>query len=443
MPLVIVGIGILILLILITVFKLNAFISLLITSFFVAILNRMGINEAVDSILRGLGDTLGSIILILIFGAMLGKLLEESGAALTITNKLTEIFGIKYIQYAIVVTGFLVGLPMIYSASFLVLIPLIYTLSKTAKLPLLYLGIPLSASLSVSHAFLPPHPAPVAVSIIYGADVNLALVYGLIPCIPAILISGLLYSKCFRKLEVSPPDNIYLHKEIPSDRLPSLPASLLTALSPVILMLLGVLLTFAIGDKEGDKWITIAKFISNPNVALFISVIIGLYTLGVHQGRKIPDLMKSLEKSVAGISMVILVIGSGGALKEVLFDSGVAEYIKVIIIDLQLNPILLSWVVAALLRVAIGSATVATITAAGIMLPIIAVTGVRPELMVLATCSGSTMFSHVNDVGFWMFKEFYNVSIKQTFQIWTVMYCIVGIIGLVTVLIIDYFQSSF
>jgi len=438
MPLVIVGVGILILLVLMTVFKLNAFISLLVTSVVVAILNQMGINEALGSILRGLGDTLGNIILILTFGAMLGKLIEESGAALTITNKLTALFGQKYIQYAIVITGFLVGLPMIYNASFLVLIPLIYTLSKTAKLPLLYLGIPLSASLSVAHAYLPPHPAPVAVSVIYGADVNIALLYGLIPCIPAIIIAGPVLSKFFSKLEINPPNNLYVFNETPKNKLPSLPMSLLTTLSPVVLMLLGVVIIFSTGNKEETLWISIAKFISNPNIALFISVIIGLYTLGVRQGRNVSELMKSLEKSIAGIAMIILIIGSGGALKQVIFDSGVAEYIKSITIDMKLNPILLSWVVAALLRLAIGSATVATITAAGIMLPIVAASGVKPELMVLATGSGSLMFSHFNDVGFWMFKEYYNVSIKQTFQIWTVMECIVGIIGLITVLIIDY-----
>lgn len=438
MPLIIVGIGILILLILMTVFKLNAFISLLVTSFLVAILNQMGINEALESILRGLGDTLGSIILILAFGAMLGKLIEESGAALTITNKLTEIFGQKYIQYALVITGFLVGLPMIYNASFLVLIPLVYTLSKATKLPLLYLGIPMSASLSVAHAYLPPHPAPTAVSIIYNANVNIALLYGLIPCIPAIIIAGLLLSRFFSKLKINPPENLYVYKEIPSDKLPSLSMSLVTTLSPVILMLLGAVITFSFGDKEETRWISIAKFIGNPNIALFLSVIIGLYTLGVRQGQNIRELMKSLEKSIAGIAMIILIIGSGGALKQVLFDSGVAEYIKTITIDMELNPIILSWVVAALLRLAIGSATVATITAAGIMLPIVAASGVKPELMVLATGSGSLMFSHFNDVGFWMFKEYYNVSIKQTFQIWTVMECIIGIIGLITVLIIDF-----
>ena len=437
MPLAIVGIGILILLILMTIFKLNAFISLLVTSFIVAVLNQMGINDALVSIIHGLGDTLGSMILILTFGAMLGKLIEESGAALSIANKLTKIFGQKYIQYAIVVTGFLVGLPMIYNASFLVLIPLIYTLSKASKLPLLYLGIPLSASLSVAHAYLPPHPAPVAISVIYGADVNVALLYGLIPCIPAIFIAGLLLSKFFSKLQVSPPKNLFEYQEIPKDKLPSLSISLFTALSPVLFMLFGAVISFTIGNKEETWWISIAQFISNPNIALFISVIIGLYTLGFRQKRNMSDLMKDLEKSVAGIAMIILIIGSGGALKQVLFDSGVADYIKDVTIGMNFNPIIMSWVVAALLRLAIGSATVSTITAAGIMLPIVIASGVKPELMVLATGSGSLMFSHFNDVGFWMFKEFFNVSIKQTFQIWTVMECLIGIIGLLTVLAID------
>ena len=185
MPLIIVGIGILLLLLLIVKFKLNAFFALLVTSFVVGLLNGMNLMEVLDSVLNGIGGTMGKIILILCFGAMLGKLIEESGAAHTITYRLIDLMGIKNVQYAILLTGFLVGLPMMYNASFLVLIPLIYTFSTTAKLPLMYLGIPLSASLSISHAYLPPHPAPVYVSFIYGADINMVLMYGLIPVIPA------------------------------------------------------------------------------------------------------------------------------------------------------------------------------------------------------------------------------------------------------------------
>lgn len=436
MPLIIVALGIVILLFLMTYLKLNAFFSLLITSFLVGFFNAMGVDEVLHSILKGIGDTMGGLILILVFGAMLGKLIEDSGAALAIILRLNKVFGEKKIQLAVIITGFLVGLPMVYNASFLVLIPLIYAFASTSKKNLLYLGIPLSASLSVAHAYLPPHPAPVAVSLMYGADINLTLLYGLIPCIPAIFLAGPVLSRFFTKQFVVPPKEFYEPKEYKVEELPGLGVSLLTALSPVFLMLVGAVLTFVLKGDEQTGLTRFTKFASDPNFALFAAVCIGIFTLGIRRGKKMPEIMKSLEKSVASIAMVVLIIAGGGALKQVLFDSGVAEYIKTIAVGLDFNPIIMAWVVAALLRLAIGSATVATITAAGIMLPIVAASGVRPELMVLATGSGSLMFSHFNDIGFWMFKEYYNVSIKQTFQIWTVMESIVAVVGLIAVLIL-------
>ncbi|HEX2976235.1 MAG TPA: gluconate transporter, partial [Bacteroidales bacterium] len=200
MPLLIVGAGIVILLILILKFRWNAFFALLITSIIVGLLNGMNLMTVLDSIVNGIGSTLGKIILILSFGAMLGKLIEESGAAYTITYRLIDLMGLKNVQYAILLTGFLVGLPMMYNASFLVLIPLIYTFSVAARMPLLYLGIPLSASLSIAHAYLPPHPAPTYVALVYGADINRVLLVGLVPVIPACLLAGILLSRFFKKL---------------------------------------------------------------------------------------------------------------------------------------------------------------------------------------------------------------------------------------------------
>ena len=455
MPLLYVFIGILILLLLMLRFKLDAFFSLLITAFIVGFLNSMSTDRVLDSILQGIGETTGNIILILVFGAMLGKLIENSGAAHTITNKLISAFGIKRVQFAILITGFLVGIPMMYNASFLVLIPLIYTLASQTKLPLLYLGIPLSATLSIAHGYLPPHPAPTYVSFVYGADINQVLLIGLIPVIPACLLAGILLSRFFRKVDVKPPANLFKEKIFSKEELPGLSISLLTVLSPVILMLTGAVIDLVIGvnidyrELISEKFtneilvnlftglITITKFFSNANMALFMAVGIGLYTLGIRQGKKMSDLMKSMGESVSSIAMIILIIAAGGGFKQVLTDSGVSEYIKEIASGIVINPLFLAWSVAAIIRLAIGSATVATMTAAGIMLPVMQATGVSPELMVLATGSGSLMFSHFNDVGFWMFKEYYNVSIKQTFAIWTVMESIVAITGLLVALLLS------
>jgi gluconate transporter len=454
MPLILVGIGILILLVLMLKFKFDAFFALLITAFLVGIFNGMQLLDILQSIIKGIGDTMGSIVLILVFGAMLGKLIEESGAAHTITYRLTDKFGLKNIQYVILVTGFLVGLPMMYNASFLVLIPLIYTFSSTTKLPLMYLGIPLSATLSIAHGYLPPHPAPTYVSIVYEADVNQTLLFGLVPVIPACLIAGILLSKFFKKLDVKPPPELYKERHFEKHELPGFLRSVLTTLVPVILMLLGAVIDLWFG-KDADYASVLSQsmnenmanildgifkvfiFMSDANMALMISVFVGLYTLGIMQGKKMPALMKTVSKAVSSIAMIVLIIAAGGAFKQVLVDSGVAEYIKEIATGIDFNPLVLAWAVAAVIRLAIGSATVATMTAAGIMLPIVAMSGIRPELMVLATGSGSLMFSHFNDIGFWMFKEYYNVSIKHTFAIWTVMESLVAIVGLVCALLLN------
>jgi len=455
MPLIFVGIGILILLVLMLKFRFDAFFALLITSFIVGLLSSMGMLEILSSVLKGIGDTMGSIILILVFGAMLGKLIEDSGAAHTLTNRMIERFGIKNIQYTILIVGFLVGLPMMYNASFLVLIPLIYTLSSTTKLPLMYLGIPLSATLSIAHGYLPPHPAPTYVSFVYEANINQVLLYGLVPVVPASLIAGILLSKFLSKIDVKPPKELYTAKKFGKDELPPTSTSLLVTLTPVILMLTGAVidLTFvpnidytqmvhsAVGNNLLAAIFTALiegfKFLSDANIALLMSVFAGMYFLGIRQGRKMNDIMKSMGKAASSIAMIVLIIAAGGAFKQVLTDSGVAEYIKEIATGIEFNPLILAWCVAALIRLAIGSATVATMTAAGIMLPIVGVSNVSPELMVLATGSGSLMFSHFNDIGFWMFKEYYNVSIKQTFAIWTVMESLVAIVGLLAALLLS------
>jgi len=435
MPIIIIILGIVILFVLISVFKIHAFISLIITSFVVGIINGMEPSAALVSITSGLGSTMGSLALIIIFGAMLGKLLEESGAAYQITNKLVNLFGLKHIQIAIMITSFLVGLPLVYNAGFLVLIPLIYALAASTRLPLLYLGLPFCAALSVTHGFLPPHPAPTSVAFIFHADVNKTLLYGLCVSIPAIIIAGPLLSRLYKKWNLNPPPALFTAREFTKEELPSLMSSLITALCPIILMLSGAILQLAVrAESTNGKLI---KFISDPTIALFIAVFLGIFLLGIRKGKTMSDLMQLLTGSVSGVAMILLIIAAGGSFKQVLIDSGTAEYIKQMAKGFQMSPLILTWIVAALIRFSLGSATVACITAAGLTLPLIEGTNVAPELMVIATGAGSLVCSHFNDTGFWMFKEYFNTSIKQTFAIWTVMETLIGIIGLIGVLIIN------
>ncbi len=437
MPLIIIVAGIILLFVLITFFKISAFLSLLITSFAVGLLNHMEPATILQSIAAGLGSTMGSLALIIVFGAMLGKLLEESGAAFQITHKLVTLFGLGKIQIAIMITGFLVGLPMVYNAGFLVLIPLIYALAHSTKLPLIYLGLPLCAALSVTHGFLPPHPAPTSIAFIFHANPNLTLLYGLMVAIPSIIIAGPLLSRLYTKWDLVPPKELFIPREFTKAELPTLAASLITALTPIVLMLSGAIIEMILPAGNGN--IKLLKFISDPSVALFVAVFIGVYLLGIRKGREMPDLMKSLSASTSAIAMILLIIASGGAFKQVITDSGTAEYIKQIVSGLNMSPLVLTWCVATLIRFAIGSATVSCITAAGLTLPLVEGTGISRELMVIATGAGSLMFSHFNDTGFWMFKEYFNTTIRQTFMVWTVMETIIGISGLVGVLILNQF----
>ena len=472
MPLVIVGIGILILLLLISKFKINAFLALLITSFAVGLLSSMNPMDILDSVLKGVGDTMGKIVLILAFGAMLGKILEESGAAHTITFRMIGFMGLKNIQYALLITGFLVGLPMMYNASFLVLIPLIFTFAATTKLPTIWLALPLCSALSVAHCFLPPHPAPTYVSFIYEADVNKVLLYGLIPMVPACLIGGIWLSRFTKKIKVDPPADLFQERKFEKNELPGLGISILCAVTPIILMLLGALTDLIFGPppakaeltKMGIESITgfyqhifagkgfspqstniisgiltFFKFMSDANIALFMAVIVAIFTLGLRKGRKMDDVMNSSAKSIGAISMIVLIIAGGGAFSQVLKDSHVIEYIRSISDNIQMNPLLMAFLISSIFRLATGSATVSSLTTAPIMLPMAQQMGTSPELMVLATGAGSVMWSHFNDSGFWMFKEYFGLSIKQTFQTWTVMESTVGIVGIVTVMIMSVF----
>ncbi|MBC8035249.1 MAG: hypothetical protein H7Y03_13960 [Chitinophagaceae bacterium] len=435
MALIIVLIGVFLLLVLLLVFKFNAFISLLLVSFAIGVAEGMTVTDTLSAIVKGVGSTLGSLALVLSFGAMLGKMIEESGAADRITFSLISLFGKNHIQWAVLLTGFCIGMPMIYNAGFLVLIPLIYTLAASTKLPLLYLGIPMAAALSVTHGLLPPHPGPTTIAILFKADINTTLLYGILVAIPTVILAGPVFSRLIIKLEPiqeSGPTEAAIHEK---KSMPGLAISVLTAIVPVFLMLLAAVINFL--SIKGSVVADFFNFLGDPTIALFLALMLSIYTLGIFRGRKMPDIMQSLTVSVQGITMILLIIAAGGAFKEVLIQSGVGVYVADAIRDTSLSPLLLAWLIAACLRLTLGSATVAAITAAGIVLPAIGASSVKPELMVLAITSGSLMFSHVNDIGFWMFKEYFKLSLKQTFLSWSIMETIVSVAGLIGVLLLN------
>jgi Gnt-I system high-affinity gluconate transporter len=437
MPLLIVVLGLFLLFLLIAKFKLNAFIAFIIVSLAVGIAEGMELQGVIQSIQNGIGNTLGFLVIILGLGAMLGKLVADSGAAQQITTKLVSKFGIGNIQWALVLTGFIVGIPMFYSVGFVILIPLIFTIAASTGLPLLYVGLPMIASLSVTHGFLPPHPAPTAIATMFNADVGKTLLYGTIIAVPAIILAGPLFSRTIKNITATPIKEFVNPTILKEEEMPKINVSVLTALLPVILIMMATAADLLL--PKDAAILPLVKFIGNPVIAMLIAVLVAIYTLGLARGKEMTQIMGSVASSISGITMVLLIIAGAGALKEVLVDSGVSDYIANMLKDSSFSPLLLAWLVATVIRVCVGSATVAGLTTAGIVLPLVSTTGVSAELMVLAIGSGSLMLSHVNDGGFWLFKEYFNLSIKDTLRTWTVMETTVGVVGLVGVLILSIF----
>jgi len=437
MPLVIISLGILFLFLLIIVFRLNAFIVFILVSIAIGIGQGMELNAIVSSIEKGIGNTLGFLVMILGLGAMLGKLVAESGAAQKITNGLISLFGIKNTRTAVMLTGFIVGITMFYSVGFVILVPLVFTVATATGLSLISIALPMLAALSVTHGFLPPHPAPSALSIMFEADLGKTLIYGIVVAIPAIIISGPVLTRFIPKVDAKPLKEFMASKVFEEDELPSLSNSLITALLPVILIGFSTVIGNFIAT---DHFLySIIKFIGNPVIALLLTVLIGIYTLGIARGNTMEGIMKIFGTAVSGITMVLLIISGAGALKQILIDSGVSNYIGSLLELTSMSPLIIAWLIATLIRFSVGSATVAGLTTAGIVLPLVQSSGVSPELMVLAIGSGSLMLSHVNDSGFWLFKEYFNLSVKETLSTWTVMETSIGITGLLGVLILENF----
>ncbi len=437
MPLIIVILGVALLLLLVTVVRLNTIFSLLITSVAVGFAMNMNAVDILKSVETGVSSTMGQLALLLAFGSLLGKLMAEGGAAEKITMVLTAVFGRKNLPWAMVLTGFLVGIPLFYNVGFIVLVPFVFMVCASNKMPLLYVAIPLLAALSVTHGYLPPHPGATAIALAYNADIGLTMAYGIVVAIPAIIIGGPLFGRMLKHIPTNPPTEFFPgHNQADRKELPGFAISIFTGLFPIILIAFG---SFAhLLFPEGSSWLAALRFLGDPVVALMIAALVAMYTMGIRQGKSLREQSESVEEAIRGIMMILFIIAASGAFKQILVDSGVANYIADLTADLSLSPLVLAWLIAGVIRLVIGSASVAGLTAAGIMLPIVQAGDVTPELMVLATGAGSLMFSHVNDPGFWMFKSYFGVSMKDTFRSWTMMETLVSVIGLIGVLILHW-----
>ncbi|PHN03972.1 gluconate:H+ symporter [Flavilitoribacter nigricans] len=435
MPLAIVIVGILLLVLLIGYFKINAFIAFVVVSIGIGLAEGMPAAAVSKAVQTGIGNILGFLVIILGFGAMLGKLVADSGAAQRISTSLINAFGVRYIHWALVLTGFIVGIPLFYSVGFVILVPLVFTVAAINKLPLIYVGLPMLSALSVTHGYLPPHPAPSAIVQTYGADLGLTLVYGLIIAVPAIILGGPVFASTLKKYNPKPLEAFFNTKELSDEEMPSLGISIFTALLPVLLLAVTAVLRLFV--PEASPFGQFLAFVGDPIIAMLITILVAIFTLGIMRGKSMLEVGKSLEEGIKGIAMILLIIAGAGALKQILVESEVSAYIAGLLQGLDTSPLILAWGIAAIIRVCVGSATVAGLTSAGIVLPLIVTTGADPNLMVLATGAGSLMFSHVNDSGFWMFKEFFNLSITDTIKTWSAMETIVSVVGLIGVLILD------
>lgn len=422
-----------ILLLVLILLKLNPLLALLIVSVVAGLSLGLAPDQVVKSIQAGVGETLGSLALVLALGAMFGKIIEVSGAARQISDALIHAFGSKRLPWAMMITGLIVGIPLFYNAGFVILVPLVFAVAQSSRVPLLWIAIPMAASLSVTHGFLPPHPGPTAIAALFKADIGKTLIYGLVLAVPIVVIAGPFFASLLKKLAAAP----VIGQEAPvSESKPTVILSFCLALFPVVLMASATALrTFSNIDHP------MLRMLSEPAVALLLALLLTCYFLGWRRNMNTKTMMGHLQDGVLSIAMIMLVIAAGGGFKQVLIDSGVAKQVADVAAAFEVSPLVLGWLIAALVRVSVGSATVAGLTAAGIVSGLVQSSGVSPELMVLSVGAGSLMFSHVNDTGFWMFKEYFNLSLRQTFLSWTAMETIVSVLGLMGVLILEGFVS--
>ncbi|CAB3749658.1 GntP family permease [Paraburkholderia solisilvae] len=429
-------IAIAVLILMITRFKVYPFLVLIIVSLLLGLAVGMPIGSIVKSFETGNGNTLGHIAIVVGLGTMLGKMMAESGGAERIATTLIRWFGEKHIHWAMMFVAIIVGLPVFFEVGFVLLIPIAFNVAKRTGKSLLLIGLPMVAGLSVVHGLIPPHPAALLAVQAYHADIGRTIVYGLIVGVPTAVVAGPLFALLIHRHIKLPENNPLAAQFVDSGErkekreLPGFGVTLFTILLPVILMLIGSWADLVSTPKTLPN--DLLHFIGNTDVALLIAVLVSFWTFGAQRGFNREQIQKFCGDCLAPIAGITLIVGAGGGFGRVLLDSGISKQIVETATSAHLSPLLLGWCVAALIRLATGSATVAMTTACGIVAPIASggAAAVKPELLVLATGSGSLIFSHVNDGGFWLIKEYFGMTVGQTFKTWSLCETIISLLGL-------------
>ncbi|MBW0000045.1 MAG: gluconate permease GntP [Verrucomicrobia bacterium] len=422
-------------------FKVNSMVALLLAALLVGVLAGMDLLKLLKTIKAGFGDTLGELAIIVVFGAVIGKLMVDSGAAHQIAQTLLRRLGLNLVEAAVISIGLIFGLAMFYEVAFIILAPLVVTIAVEAKIPFLKLAIPAVAAATTAHSLFPPQPGPLALINAYHADTGMVYIYGLLVAIPSVICAGLILPRLLGDLERPVPP--YLRAESPVDEhnLPSFGISVFVPLIPAILMISVTIANLWL--VKGTPAHTVLNFLGSSQIAMFIAMLAAFYFFGSRRGHNMEWVRHAFEGAVKGIAMVVLIIGAGGALKQVIIDTGIGNTIGSLMSAGGVSPYLMAWLITVLIRLATGQGVVSAMTAAGIVGAALlnpathTITAVNPALLVLATAAGSNTLTHINDAAFWLFKGYFDLSVKDTLKTWGLLELTNSVAGLSMVMLLS------
>lgn len=421
------------LLFLILVWKLHAFLALIVTSMGLGLAAGMKPEQVLKSIEGGFGSALGFIAVVVGLGAMIGSFLEHSGGGRALADWLLLKFGKDNAAWAILLSAFLVGLPLFFEVGFIVMVPLVWNLARETKRSLLFYGLPMAAALTMVHSLVPPHPAPAAASALFGADLGRTILYGIATALPMSILGGVIYGGWLsRRIHLGVPD-------IAAAQLPKKETGMAPPPLPMVVLLLILPVVLIFGATAATLWKLpgrpAAIFFGHPFTALAITALVAIYFFGIRRGVSRAQAAKMAAESLAPMGALLCIMGGGGAFKQIIVDSGAGAYAGHLLLTSAISPLVVVWLIAACMRLAQGSATVSIITAAGIVAPMVkGIPGYSPDILVLALCCGGCGFSHVTDSGFWLVNQYFGMTVPQTLKSWTAMKVLGSLLGLAIVL---------